>query len=794
MQNRKSECGLSGGKRIVLYRILINFHFAFFRKINRQIEAGVDNDIICDAMKNDSSNCCPSRSTKRRSKYSVNIESDDDDDGSDESSRAKKRAKQKEAKKKPQVTPKPALKPISKPSPLPKPSVKSTVPAKKIDTDDNDTDDDDDDDGMAKLFNNSDIDISQLVEVVNDRDSDVDVPNEETQNYDGGHDLFEYLSNRFTAEVTPVPDTSEAPMRNTVAPSVTEAQRMPKVTTARKHTLPVAKKITKPSTSKPTASKSTAKNPSSSRTIRVLASDKGQSIYHMINGFPVDLNSAAEQNTIRLPNGKVIHVRKKETHPRTQANSMPSRSAQRASIAQPPRAVHQPIARRSTITVRPTMPSVAQSSTRHSIIRQPNTAQYPPAGQFQNNAQFSVYDQRTMRPVAPRATHPQMSSFALTGLQQLMPPGMANGMQPRMAHSMQPSMAHSMQPNMAHSMQQSAAHGMSSMNYAVPIMQHPNPNALQPSLPAPSPHLNMIPKNYDSTPVGKSRTKLEQQIFNGIEVCRQIEGKFRTLMNSNAYKTAKSLADVKELHIHMSYLLTFTLGRFKTLEEKCMDGMRNIGFHAEANLLKGGDIIRKYGEEKDDNVEDLEIVEPQHATINLDSDDEEPMPSPRKRQQPTATSLMRTQTIVAPTFEKNVNDLPYERLNCEVDILAMLQPQIQINDNVGDLEMPTPPQLSPSDVDKQNDPKLNSNAVVILRRAEKEYPKLMKKLLNEQYKRRTKKSESEPEIENNEKQYATVIERLEELSNEMFGILKSDSPKKDENKNEQNETNKDENK
>lgn len=130
------------------------------------------------------------------------------------------------------------------------------------------------------------------------------------------------------------------------------------------------------------------------------------------------------------------------------------------------------------------------------------------------------------------------------------------------------------------------------------------------------------PRKYPNGPVGDACTQFEQQIFNGMEMCQNTDNKLKTLMSSNAYKTVRSVNDVKELLIHMSYLMTITLGRFKTLQDKCIDDLRQLGFPNEADSLAKGNVIKKYGSESD--VNEVEIVEPKHATIDLDDSDDEP--------------------------------------------------------------------------------------------------------------------------------------------------------------------------
>lgn len=52
-----------------------------------------------------------------------------------------------------------------------------------------------------------------------------------------------------------------------------------------------------------------------------------------------------------------------------------------------------------------------------------------------------------------------------------------------------------------------------------------------------------------------------------------------------------------------------------------MEDMRQMGFKKDAGTLSSGNVIEKYGSDIE-NDEEIEIVEPNHATINLDSDEE----------------------------------------------------------------------------------------------------------------------------------------------------------------------------
>lgn len=94
--------------------------------------------------------------------------------------------------------------------------------------------------------------------------------------------------------------------------------------------------------------------------------------------------------------------------------------------------------------------------------------------------------------------------------------------------------------------------------------------------------------NFPSTPIGQARSHLQDRIHNTVDICRHIVTKLNALTNSNAYKQAKTAREVKELYIHKSYLLTYVVGRFKMLQDKCLADMRLMGFHHEADCLKEG--------------------------------------------------------------------------------------------------------------------------------------------------------------------------------------------------------------
>lgn len=457
-------------------------------------------------------------------------------------------------------------------------------------------------------------------------------------------------------------------------------------------------------------------------------------VFHMYNGFKIDLNTAAQQSTMKLPNGKIIHVRKQPTitgsAPRPRMQTAITATRLRASL-QAPRVIPSGALRRvaPNTNIRGPPPLLVHNQP-HQIPQQILRPQQAP-------------QQMVRTAYAPMPT--QTNQF-YPGLQTITRPPMVQ-YQPQLQAPIQQQIRMQQQQQMP---------GTGNVQY---VNQPPNANMAQPQA--------MQPRLYANDQVGKARTQLERQIFNAIEICHQIDGKLKTLMNSNAYKNANKLNDVKELYIHLSYLFTYTNGRFRTLQDKCMDDLRKLGFKNDAKNLMSGNVIDKYGSDCDED--DMEIVEPNHTTINLDSDDEqstsEQTPTKKKSLTPRQTSsTIQTNEpndqAVAETIENTEDvDTSTEQIECDVDIASLLAPQVIMNEEDDDDELIEPmvimhddneietPQdavelLPPSiqdveqingstpDVVLSNDAKLMSAPKVVLTRVEHEYPDIIAKLNN----------------------------------------------------------------
>ncbi|XP_059622879.1 uncharacterized protein LOC132266066 isoform X2 [Phlebotomus argentipes] len=276
----------------------------------------------------------------------------------------------------------------------------------------------------------------------------------------------------------------------------------------------------------PTANKTAAAAQKKTQTITIANQSPATPIYHTINGYRIDLNSAARQETIRLPNGKLIQVKKQSTPQMQQFQPMA------------------PTAAPAMRGLRPQAPG-RNNLTSRLPTRAPNRKQ-------------------------PATLRPQSSAA---------PPTAANQVRPLVLNGM-------MQPQCN-----------------VPPL--------------------IISQQVANSPYGKAKMELDSRIRNGQEICMHIIGKMNTLVASNAYKSMKSIKDVKEIHIHLSYLLTYAINRFKTLQEKSMENMKTLGFGGDVASIMSGKITASTPEEGDDNDDDIEIVEPQTTLIDLASDEED---------------------------------------------------------------------------------------------------------------------------------------------------------------------------
>lgn len=452
-------------------------------------------------------------------------------------------------------------------------------------------------------------------------------------------------------------------------------------------------------------------------------------------GYRIDLNKASQQSTLRLPNGKVIHVRKQ-----TPVNAGPNNRVQYSISAEVPASQVPP----------PSLQPIQSDA----LLNQPRRlGPRPPMGGPRMRMPAASMSSVNVPQMAGRGRPtPRMLSRAAApsnmGVRQP-PPLVINSVSSGVPMPAQ----HSANGHLGY--QQAQMQMQQMLQQPMPPVRMPAGPPAQmaagPMAGAPVPPQQTtasgipLPRIYGGDPVGKARTQLERQIFNAIQICHQIDGKLKTLMNSNAYKNAKQMHDIKELYIHLSYLFTYTNGRFQSVHDKCMEDMGKLGFKNDAKSLSSGNVIDKYGSDVDED--DLEIVEPNHQTIDVDDSDDERSPeksksknnTPQKSTSAAARSSSGSSGAVPPIeagrqvmLDITSSTENLENVECDVDITSLLQIDMnehdddddngdsllrRMNDDVG---IATPPDFEQHDeINIANDIKLNSRATVSLKPVEK---------------------------------------------------------------------------
>ncbi|XP_055907860.1 inner centromere protein A isoform X2 [Eupeodes corollae] len=413
-------------------------------------------------------------------------------------------------------------------------------------------------------------------------------------------------------------------------------------------------------------------------------SDYTTPVYHTINGYRIDLNSAAQQETVRLPNGKLIQVKRQGTGPQ-QVTTVQNAPTQHST---PTRVIHNISGPNvSPIASVPTQ-QIVHSSGGHIIRTQlpaPRSIAIQNTGlvnQFQIQHQQQQQQQHQQQQQQSAPVQPQFQQITIRQPnQQIATIRYQGNSTPQVANMMQ--------------------------NGTMQILNGTQVTNSAGQLPNIRPMPTFIKQFFPNTPLGQSRTQLQSQIFNAMEICQHLMGKLQTLTNSNAYKTAKSMTDVKELYIHLSYLLTYAIGRFKGLQDNCLADMRDLGFTNDANSLENGQLAAEK-QASDAEEDEITIVEPKTDTINLDSDNEDDLPPPPSKSMGnhpaksviTSNSNLITHTnqvrseqsppIVTPTTTTNADD----ELTAEYDfskVASLLAGMLEVELTEGGNESPQAP-------------------------------------------------------------------------------------------------------
>ncbi|CAO1421064.1 unnamed protein product [Diamesa serratosioi] len=78
------------------------------------------------------------------------------------------------------------------------------------------------------------------------------------------------------------------------------------------------------------------------------------------------------------------------------------------------------------------------------------------------------------------------------------------------------------------------------------------------------------------TPIGKAKIEFEDNIISGMKVCQHTINKMIKLSNSSSFKTSNSFQDIKGLYMHLQYLFTYTMGKYKAIQDSLTEGMESL--------------------------------------------------------------------------------------------------------------------------------------------------------------------------------------------------------------------------
>ncbi|XP_034129710.1 uncharacterized protein LOC117584730 isoform X3 [Drosophila guanche] len=450
-------------------------------------------------------------------------------------------------------------------------------------------------------------------------------------------------------------------------------------------------------------------------------------VFHTINGFRVDLNSAAQQDSYRLPNGRLIQVKRQ----------MPLGSQPATALTPPTPMSVGPLGQvlirpRSLAAAPPTIRQVHSSSTNSSPGGTPpsvasnignNMGICNPQINQQQRAPQGVRVGNISQTSASGSVNANVNANASGG--PLPTLGNANGGEGTLIYAVQP-------------------------NKAPALMRHVFPNSS----------------------IGQARAQLQEQIFNAMDICTHLTGKVISLTHSNAYNQARSYMDLKELYIHMSYLMTYAIGRFKHLQDKCLVDMRDMGFKNDANSLENGQLAAEK-QASDDEDNEIEIVEPKTDTITIDSDNEDEaclLSSSKKIMKITSVSSHSPKIDVPKREVMEVLPSEADMAAFSSTILASLL-EVEITEGTAELKNVSPghkkqprkkttnrPNPALLQLERQRmeeikltDAKLKKKVVVKLRRAEEEFEVARKwaKNCDKQAKRDRQAQQAKPDAEEN---------------------------------------------
>ncbi|XP_062560088.1 uncharacterized protein LOC134224640 [Armigeres subalbatus] len=260
---------------------------------------------------------------------------------------------------------------------------------------------------------------------------------------------------------------------------------------------------------------------------------EGLPLYHTINGYVVDLRIAALQETFRLPNGKLIQVR---------------RQPKKGSDAELPTVPLQ--LNKKPVDSAPDLPSSS-------------AAKSPPANTSSTSPKHVPEERILNEPVVSGET--ETTSIDL-------PTAPVN------SHNSKPSKTYTNRRSFPPRTAATAAGSLlalanDKLTVRKPVYQPPL-SALQ----------SLLYKQHPDTPFGNHMKEFEGQLLNVAEYSLHVISKINTLLHSNSYKAATESRDVKYLYHSVGYILEYAMARFNGVEESCVHEIQNMGFTKHCDL------------------------------------------------------------------------------------------------------------------------------------------------------------------------------------------------------------------
>uniref|UniRef100_A0A182YL30 PHD-type domain-containing protein n=1 Tax=Anopheles stephensi TaxID=30069 RepID=A0A182YL30_ANOST len=376
-------------------------------------------------------------------------------------------------------------------------------------------------------------------------------------------------------------------------------------------------------------------------------------LYTTFEGFRIDLQTASQQGTYRLPNGKVIVVRRQAPDNATGVDATAVKQSPVQAVAPPSSGGLTPIPTARlmlnnalTQQQQPAGPAIIRNGQDQQLRRmqqQQQQQQQMQKQQFQQQ-RFQLQQQQQMQ---IQQTHQQQYAKHLQHMQQQQQQQQQHQHQLRggvqvtapggIVRMTRPAAYMSNTPGTRQSTSVGAVRGTPDSTQTDPTNVHPYSivNVLTALVNGP----------HENSQLGNAQKDFEKAMLAGAEVCKHILAKIASLAETKSNSNVRNLRDVKELFIHMSYLVTYGIGRFKTLHERCVNDVKKMGFTQELDFVMVNDRIQSSSapaeekedgasehetpdtqneEEEDDDDDDCEIIEQPQTVIEVDSDDDTP--------------------------------------------------------------------------------------------------------------------------------------------------------------------------